>query len=60
VVTEKALGHAAAIGARAGDTYRQTGITQPNPFTAYTGLSRASTRPYVDAAYKPTIYKPTI
>jgi hypothetical protein len=41
------------MGARAGDVYRETGISQRNPLVAVAELSRAWVLAYVDAAYRP-------
>jgi hypothetical protein len=48
----RALELAGRIGTRAGDTYRETGVTQRDPFKSLPDLSRAWVLAYVDTAYK--------
>ena len=43
---------AARMGARAGETYRTTGIPQRNPVAAVPDLSAAWVLAYVQAAYR--------
>jgi hypothetical protein len=43
------------MGARAGEVYRLTGITQRNPLAAVAELSLVWVLAYIDAAYKPTV-----